>query len=254
MITRCAGILIPLFSIRSAEDFGRGEFGGLLPMGRMALAMGHRLLQLLPIDEVAPGETSPYSALSVFALDPIYLSARLLPGIGRPECDAARAALRHDGEPVDQLKLREFTGELLLQSYRYFKSRADPGLRDGYSEFVEQHHGWLDDYTLFRAFKEKFGGAEWQSWPRSSRCSSTCNSLRIGNGRNCAGNWGIGEYSSAAILPFRPAARAWRSGRIANCSTSAVRLARHPTLFRAPASVGACPCPIGNGCARAISI
>ncbi len=165
MITRCAGILIPLFSIRSAEDFGRGEFGGLLPMGRMALAMGHRLLQLLPIDEVAPGETSPYSALSVFALDPIYLSARLLPGIGRPECDAARAALRHDGEPVDQLKLREFTGELLLQSYRYFKSRADPGLRDGYSEFVEQHHGWLDDYTLFRAFKEKFGGAEWQSWP-----------------------------------------------------------------------------------------
>src|SRR5713101_2935394 len=165
MITRCAGILIPLFSIRSAEDFGRGEFGGLLPMGRMALAMGHRLLQLLPIDEVAPGETSPYSALSVFALDPIYLSARLLPGIGRPECDAARAALRHDGEPVDQLKLREFTGELLLQSYRYFKSRADPGLRDGYSEFVEQHHGWLDDYTLFRAFKEKFGGAEWESWP-----------------------------------------------------------------------------------------
>ena len=59
MIARCAGILIPLFSIRSTDDFGRGGFGGLLPMGQMAVAMGHRLLQLLPIDEVAPGETSP---------------------------------------------------------------------------------------------------------------------------------------------------------------------------------------------------
>src|SRR5579875_838035 len=79
MIGRCAGVLIPLFSVRSVHDFGRGEFGGLIPMADMALAMGHRLLQLLPIDEVAPGETSPYSALSVFALDPIYLSLRLLP-------------------------------------------------------------------------------------------------------------------------------------------------------------------------------
>src|ERR1700758_1775755 len=105
MIPRCAGILIPLFSIRSTEDFGRGEFEGLLAMGEMALAMGHRLLQLLPIDEVAPAQTSPYSALSVFALDPIYLSLKQLPGISPSECDGARAVLRHNREPVDQIKL-----------------------------------------------------------------------------------------------------------------------------------------------------
>src|SRR5215472_5904752 len=124
MIGRCAGILIPLFSIRSREDFGRGEFGGLLPMAHMALAMGHRLLQLLPIDEVAPGETSPYSALSVFALDPIYLSLTRLPGISRAECNTARAALRQVDKPADQVKLRAFKAELLLQSYQYFKSGA----------------------------------------------------------------------------------------------------------------------------------
>jgi 4-alpha-glucanotransferase len=165
MIARCAGILIPLFSIRSVEDFGRGEFGGLLPMGQMALAMGHQLLQLLPIDEVALGETSPYSALSVFALDPIYLTLRLLPRIGRAECDAARAVLRHDDKPVDQLKLRASKGELLLQSYRYFKSGADRELRDRYAEFVELQRGWLDDYAIFRALKDKFQGAEWKNWP-----------------------------------------------------------------------------------------
>ena len=165
MIARCAGILIPLFSIRSTEDFGRGEFGGLLPMGQMALAMGHRLLQLLPIDEVAPGETSPYTALSVFALDPIYLSLKLLPGISQGECDAARAALRHSDKPVEQLKLRALKGELLLRSYRYFKSGADQTLRNQYAEFVERQRGWLEDYALFLALKEKFHWAEWESWP-----------------------------------------------------------------------------------------
>jgi 4-alpha-glucanotransferase len=165
MIARCAGILIPLFSIRSTEDFGRGEFGGLFPMGQMALAMGHRLLQLLPIDEVAPGETSPYDALSVFALDPIYLSLKLLPGISQGESDAARAALHHGDKPADQLKLRLLKDELLLRSYQYFKSGADRTLRDRYAEFVERQRGWLEDYALFRALKEKFQWAEWEDWP-----------------------------------------------------------------------------------------
>jgi 4-alpha-glucanotransferase len=165
MIARCAGILIPLFSIRSIDDFGRGEFGGLIPMARMALAMGHRLLQLLPIDEVAIGETSPYNALSVFALDPVYLSLSLLPGIKPTECDAARTTLRGQNEPADQFKLRMLKGQLLLESYHYFKSGVDRPLRHRYSEFVELERGWLDDYALFRALKERFNGAEWESWP-----------------------------------------------------------------------------------------
>lgn len=165
MIARCAGILIPLFSIRSIEDFGRGEFGGLIPMARMALAMGHRLLQLLPIDEVPPGETSPYSALSVFALDPIYLSVRPLPGVVPAECDAARTSFRRQDERANQLKLRMLKGQLLRESYRYFKSGADQVLRDRYTEFVELERGWLNDYSLFRALKEKFDGTEWESWP-----------------------------------------------------------------------------------------
>jgi 4-alpha-glucanotransferase len=165
MIARCAGILIPLFSLRSTEDLGRGEFGGLLPMGRMALAMGHRLLQLLPINEVPAGETSPYSALSAFAIDPIYLSVGKLPGINASEFKMAHAILRHDEKPADQLKLRSVKGELLRKSYAYFKSGADRTLRTRFAEFSELHRSWLDDYALFGALKDHFHGAEWESWP-----------------------------------------------------------------------------------------
>jgi 4-alpha-glucanotransferase len=90
ILERCAGILIPLFSLRTADDLGRGDLGGLVPMGELAAAMGHRLLQLLPIDETAPGQASPYSAESVLAIDPSYLAARHLAGVSEESLAAAR--------------------------------------------------------------------------------------------------------------------------------------------------------------------
>jgi 4-alpha-glucanotransferase len=83
MLTRSAGILIPLFSIRTRDGLGRGEILDLAPMMDFALSMGHRGLQLLPLDETAPGDLSPYSAMSVMAIDPMYISISGLPGVGR---------------------------------------------------------------------------------------------------------------------------------------------------------------------------
>jgi 4-alpha-glucanotransferase len=169
MTDRCAGILIPLFSIRSTDDWGRGEFGGLVPMGQMALAMGHRLIQLLPIDEIALGETSPYSALSVFALDPIYVSIDLVPGIARSHCEAARAQLRGEDGATDLGMLRTHKGHLLTLAFQRFKTAADRGERDDFQQFAERNCAWLDDYAVFRALKDNFGGIGWESWPATFR-------------------------------------------------------------------------------------
>jgi 4-alpha-glucanotransferase len=89
MMQRLAGLMIPLFSLRTADDLGRGEIGGLVPMADFALATGHRMLQLLPTDETAPGETSPYSAMSVLAIDPLYISLRGLGGSGDTDFNVA---------------------------------------------------------------------------------------------------------------------------------------------------------------------
>jgi 4-alpha-glucanotransferase len=165
MFDRCAGVLIPLFSLRSIGDFGRGEIGGLAPMADFALAMGHRLIQLLPINEVAPGETSPYSALSVFAIDPIYVSADGLPGLDAAAGASARAA----GHPADQIALRAVKDELLERSWRAFKSNPEPRLRASFEGFTEANRGWLDDYALFRALKDDFSHSLWETWPDGLR-------------------------------------------------------------------------------------
>ena len=71
---RAAGIVLPLFSLRSAADWGIGEIGDLAPFGAWLRRAGFRALQLLPISTMPAGETSPYSALSAMAIDPVYIS------------------------------------------------------------------------------------------------------------------------------------------------------------------------------------
>ena len=55
--SRRAGILVPLFSIPSSRSWGIGEIADIVPMSRWLEAAGQRLLQLLPINEMPPGET-----------------------------------------------------------------------------------------------------------------------------------------------------------------------------------------------------
>src|SRR5215211_7963022 len=76
--SRRAGILVPLFSIPSSRSWGIGEIGDIEPMAQWLASAGQRVLQLLPINEMPPGETSPYSALSATAIDPQFISMTAL--------------------------------------------------------------------------------------------------------------------------------------------------------------------------------
>ncbi|HEV2170082.1 MAG TPA: 4-alpha-glucanotransferase, partial [Candidatus Binatus sp.] len=164
MLTRSAGILIPLFSIRTREGLGRGEILDLAPMIDLALSMGHRLIQLLPLDETAPDQLSPYSAMSVMALDPMYISIRDLPGVGRVVQGRARDTVgKARFVPRAVIRKEKFT--LLERAYRATRAR---GGRDEGAEldaFIEANAYWLHDYALFRALKEKFDWTSWDTWP-----------------------------------------------------------------------------------------
>jgi 4-alpha-glucanotransferase len=166
MLPRCAGILIPLFSLRTNDDLGRGEILDLAPMIDLALAMGHRVIQLLPLDECAPDETSPYSAMSVFAIDPMYISARGLRGVGK--VSTAHAHERVGGaRSVPRTVIRPIKLALLRRAYRAWV-RANPATGAGtreFDRFAGTNRAWLADYALFRALKERFSWAPWEEWP-----------------------------------------------------------------------------------------
>jgi 4-alpha-glucanotransferase len=76
---RHAGLLVPLFSIPSRESWGIGEIPDIVRLGRWMTAAGFDFLQLLPLNEMAEGQNSPYSALSAMALDPVFISLAKVP-------------------------------------------------------------------------------------------------------------------------------------------------------------------------------
>src|SRR5688500_5833743 len=71
---KTAGILVPLFSVRSGRSCGIGDIADLPELAQWAVDHGHRLVQLLPLGDLPEGETSPYSAATSFAIDPMYVA------------------------------------------------------------------------------------------------------------------------------------------------------------------------------------
>ena len=74
---RIAGVLAPLFALRTEDDLGVGDVAGLRQFIDWVAAIGFKLVQLLPINETG-GDNSPYNAISSRAIDPTTL--QLAPG------------------------------------------------------------------------------------------------------------------------------------------------------------------------------
>src|SRR5437764_12377187 len=76
---RRAGLLIPLFSCPTTTSWGIGDIGDLPEVARWLAGAGQRALQLLPLNEMAPGQQSPYSAISAMAIDPLFIRVADVP-------------------------------------------------------------------------------------------------------------------------------------------------------------------------------
>ena len=97
---RAAGLLLPLFSMPSTRSWGIGEFADLPVLARWMRGAGLGVLQVLPLNEMAPGQASRYSAVSAMALDPVFISVPDVPDFhelgGEDALDtAARGLLDH---------------------------------------------------------------------------------------------------------------------------------------------------------------
>lgn len=173
---RIAGVTVPLFSVRTENNWGIGEIGDLPEFASFVAEAGLALVQLLPLGEMPEGASSPYGALSAFGIDPIYITIENVPDINPSELrrilggdegyrmlGAARGAAEVDYTAVRTLKLRA-----LRSAFERFISRdfRKHGLRaDAFTAFVRDHADWVRDYALFRALRDVQGAKPWWEWP-----------------------------------------------------------------------------------------
>jgi 4-alpha-glucanotransferase len=156
-----------------------GDIGDLAPLCGWLSGAGQRLLQLLPLSEMASGETSPYSAMSAMAIDPIYISlprvAEFVAAGGEdalPADDRAAIAHARSTPTVDYVTVRGVKDRALRAAFERFVEhewlRSSPRARD-LRAFAAAEAWWLDDYALFRALHAREAGRPWTAWPEALR-------------------------------------------------------------------------------------
>jgi 4-alpha-glucanotransferase len=170
---KIAGLVVPLIALRRNKTAACGVFSDLVHLARVARQWGLSLIQLLPLNDTGNG-TSPYAALSAFALNPIYISLSETPdtmaALGLPLGENAANALIRADSAIN----RKFGGEPRVPYEATLRAKLD-ALRQVWNasreicaplaEALAAEQGWAKPYASFVALKEAFRGAPWWDWP-----------------------------------------------------------------------------------------
>ncbi|MDA8132616.1 MAG: 4-alpha-glucanotransferase [Elusimicrobia bacterium] len=175
--TKKVGLLLPLFSMRSVRDWGTGDFSSMRGWLDVLHSAGLTILQVLPLNEMPPGVNCPYTALSAFALDPVYLDPCALPELAEApeaaaymesrEFKARLAALRASKQTLYD-DIRALKHETLWRVFTAFhKHHVLGGTPEGkaFEAFCSKNAYWLEDYALFRRLKDVHRWISWTHWP-----------------------------------------------------------------------------------------
>lgn len=160
------GVAIPLFSLHSKSSCGIGEFSDLVPLFPWCSSVGIELIQLLPLNDTGQ-ETSPYSALTAFALNPIHLGLQEL-SLTQGDASLQKQVLymqrltKCQRIPYSQV-LKE--KDVFLRCY-YKLAGGDSKTMIAFHEFKKRNAHWCYDYALFKAIKIKTSWQSWEQWPK----------------------------------------------------------------------------------------
>ena len=163
------GVLVPLAALRSAHSCGCGEFADLPMLADWCVATGQRLIQLLPVNDTG-GQSSPYNALSAYALHPLYIRISAVPEYdtlstrGRETVDRRLDALRETHEPPARFDYDAVLREKLSILGEIFEECADTISASGDLAAFIRKNGWVKAYAVFRTLKDRNDQRAWTAW------------------------------------------------------------------------------------------
>ena len=157
---RSAGILLPISSLPSKYGIGCFDKAAYAFVDFLKDA-GQTCWQILPLGQTSYGD-SPYQSFSTFAGNPYFISLDALCDeqlLTKEECEAAALP---DTDCIDYSRLYETRYSLLRKAYNRMEND------NAVSEFTASQP-WLEDYALFMALKDHFGGVSWDNWTEDIR-------------------------------------------------------------------------------------
>ena len=164
-----AGVAIPVFSLRTKNSFGVGDFADIKVLVDWCKEVGINMIQLLPVNDTVSTHTwtdsYPYGGISVFALHPMFISidglGKLPFGITNEILTERRKVLNEkngvDYEAVMNIKSRIYKMAYDIQKDKIF-SDAD------FKKYFKNNEEWLVPYAAYSYLRDLYGTADYNQW------------------------------------------------------------------------------------------
>ena len=168
-----AGVAIPVFSLRSKQSAGVGEFADLKLLVDWANQIGVKLIQILPINDTNATHTwmdsYPYAAISAFALHPMYIRIEDLfskeqQNLIKP-FKSTISTLNNLPE-VDYEGVMKLKWEVLRLAYK--ENGAKALASKDFAIYFEQNKNWLVSYSAFSYLRDVHGTVDFNHWPTNA--------------------------------------------------------------------------------------
>lgn len=180
---RVFGLSAQLYGLRSARNWGIGDFEDLARLAEIAAGLGADFIGVNPLHALffaEPERISPYGPSSRIFLNALYIAPDRVAGFEQlaerdvllAELDALRRSELVDYPAVHRLKRRALEG-----LFEQFTRNQDPKARETFAAFRREHGDHLANHALFEALSEHFvaegGSAAWSTWPPEYRKPGT---------------------------------------------------------------------------------
>ena len=175
---RLAGMLVPVFSLRSEGSFGVGDFGDLKKMVDLVCETGQRVLQILPVNDTTTThswtDSYPYSCISIFAIHPQYADLRQLPALTNAKQRNDFEALRQQLNALPQIDYEQVNNAKITYLRLLFAQEGSKVLSSkDFKEFLTEAGQWLVPYAQYCVLRDKYGTACFEQWPDHNTWNET---------------------------------------------------------------------------------
>lgn len=175
---RCAGTVIPVFSLRSEQSFGVGDLGDLKLMVEWAKKTHQRIIQVLPMNDTTISHTwidsYPYSAISIYALHPMYINLHQMGLLKDPKRAAFYAERQKELNALEMMDYEAVNKYKMAYCREYFEQEGAALLETPeFKEFLARNENWLVPYAAYSFLRDYFRTSDFSQWEGYASYSPT---------------------------------------------------------------------------------
>ena len=170
-----AGVAVPVFSLRSKDGLGTGEFQDIKKMVDWAVATGLKMVQILPVNDTSATGTwrdsYPYSGISVFALHPLYLNIEAIGNLTKADRERY-LSVKEELNALADVDYDRVMKHKLDFARRLFNADKGKFLKTpAFMAFFNEHKEWLKPFASFCYLRDLHQTADCNKWTKGNTCS-----------------------------------------------------------------------------------